>query len=100
MAKENNAANEENDNIIILTDEEGKDAKFEFLCKVELNGNEYCAFIPLDDDEVDEDSYVILKLVKDEKGEEMLVTVDDDDEFDDACDAIEDTLFSDIDYDN
>ena len=35
----------------------------------------------------------------DEDGEEILVSVDDDDEFDRVSDIFEDEVFSDIDYD-
>ena len=39
------------------------------------------------------------KLEKDEDGEDILVTVDDDDEFDRVSDIFEDEFFSDIDHD-
>ena len=37
--------------------------------------------------------------MEDEDGEMMLVTIDDDDEFDAVADIFDDELFSDIDYD-
>ena len=47
-----------------------------------------------------EDEYVILKVEKDENGEEFLSTIEDDEEFDKAADAFEDEFMSEIDYDD
>ena len=55
------------------------------------------ALEPMDDNP--DDSYVILKLVTDENGEEVLVTIDDDDEFDRVADTFEDTFMGEIDLD-
>ena len=46
-----------------------------------------------------EEEYVILKVVTDDDGEEVLVTIEDDEEFDNAADAFEDQFMSEIDYD-
>ena len=42
--------------------------------------------------------YVILKLALDADGEETLVTIENDEEFDEVADIFEDRLFEDIDY--
>ncbi|MBR6682013.1 MAG: DUF1292 domain-containing protein [Clostridia bacterium] len=47
----------------------------------------------------DEGEYVILKTQLDDNGEEMLVTIDDDNEFDRIADVFEDMLFDEIDHD-
>ena len=52
--------------------------------------------VPLDEDK---EEYVILKREADENGEDMLVTIDDDEEFDRVADIFEDELFGEIDYD-
>lgn len=39
---------DELDNIIILTDEAGKDFSFEFLDEIEYQGNEYVILLPAD----------------------------------------------------
>ena len=41
----------ENDNIIVLTDEDGVDVEFEFCASVEYEGNEYVVLLPTDDDD-------------------------------------------------
>lgn len=93
-------ADERNENeaeIVTLTDETGKETEFEILGIKEIDGVVYYALLPLEDNEAGE--YVILKIETDENGEDMLVTIDDDDEFDRVADIIEDEFFSDIDYD-
>jgi Protein of unknown function (DUF1292). len=85
------------DDIYILTDEEGNDNKFELQGSLELDGVTYLALIPID--ETDEE-FVILKVEEDEDGEEILVTIDDDEEFDKIADIFQDELFSNIDYDD
>lgn len=82
-----------------LTDEEGHELKFELIGKAELKGTQYYAFIPADEESGGEFcEYTILKAVI-EDGEEMLVSIDDDDEFDDAADYFDDLFSEEIDYD-
>ena len=85
------------ENIMTLTDEDGKECNFEVMAEKEIEGITYYALLPLEDNENGE--YVLLKLEKDEAGEDILVSVDDDDEFDRVSDIFEDEFFSDIDYD-
>ncbi|MBQ2436817.1 MAG: DUF1292 domain-containing protein, partial [Clostridia bacterium] len=49
----------------------------------------YVALVPL---EGEQEEYVILKVEEDENGEEFLVTIDDDDEFDEVADIFEERL--------
>ncbi len=88
--------------IVVLTDEDGNETQFEVIDVKEYNGNTYYALIPLEDDaETDEAvDFVILKSEKDENGEEMLVTVDDDDEFYDVADLFEDIQFDELEYED
>ena len=88
--------NFERENIFTLTDEEGNESEFELLGELTIDDNKYLALIPLDGDE---DEYVILKVEVDENGDELLVTIDDDDEFDRVADAFEDTFMGEIDLD-
>ena len=82
--------------VFTLTDEEGNESDFEFIGRIELDDNIYVALIPVDGGE---EEYVILKVETDENGEEMLITIEDDEEFDKAADAFEDEFMSEIDYD-
>ena len=69
---------------ITLTDENGVESEFVIIGSVEMKGTTYYAFVPADDVDSEYLEYGILKSVV-EDGEEMLVTIDDDDEFD--CDG-------------
>ena len=87
------------DEYYTLTDEDGNELKFELIGKAELKGTQYFAFIPADEDRDGEFcEYTILKSVI-EDGEEILVSIDDDDEFDDAADYFDDLFSEEIDYD-
>lgn len=99
---------EENQNereFYTLTDEEGKEIEFELIGTAEYKGVEYYAMIPADAAEKAEETedgfceYVILRKEKDENGEDSLVTIDDDDEFDDVADIFDDMFSEEIDYD-
>ena len=87
---------------VILTDEDGNEIEFEVLAQHEKNGQTYFAMIPADENEGADDvlEYVVLKLAIDDDGEEILVTVDDDDELDDIADYFDDLFSSELDYDN
>ncbi len=78
-----------------LTDEDGNESRFELIGSVEMNENVYYALVP----EEESEEYVILKLTKDEAGEDILITIEDDDEFDKVADFFEDELFDEVDYD-
>lgn len=88
----------EDDEIYTLTDEEGKEQDFQLLGTCEIEGVEYLALVPVEEGS-EPAEYVILKVEKDENGEEMLVTIDDDEEFDRVADLFEDNLFDEVDYD-
>lgn len=87
-----------------LTDEEGNEVEFELIGVAERNGTTYYAMIPVEDAEGGEVEdgfceYVVLRAEKDKNGEDTLVTVDDDDEFDDIADYFDDMFSEEIDYD-
>ncbi len=84
-----------------LTDEDGNEIRFEVIGSAEIEGTMYYAMIPVDDQPEEEDvfEYVILKADKDEDGEDILVTIDDDEEFDNIADYFDDMLSDETDYD-
>ena len=97
--KNQNETLEEEGEKILLTDENGVESEFELIGSAELNGNQYFACVPSDSKDSEYLEYVILKLIIDEDGEEMLVTIDDDDEFEDVADYFDDALADEIDLD-
>ena len=76
-------SNEYGPNFITLTDEDGNDIDLEYVDALEMNGVTYMAFFPVVEEGADEDSdeygMVILKSVM-VKGEEMLSTLDSEEE--------------------
>lgn len=76
---ENINENEEFDNIISLTDEDGNEVKFEFLDLIELEDEQYVVLLPvLEEGEEDDGEVVILKLEDSEEDseQESYVSVD------------------------
>ena len=98
--KNQNEQNEVEIEIYTLQDEDGAEHEFELIATCEMNGNEYYAMIPADENDKDDEycEYVVLKAVT-ENGEKTLVTLDDDDEFDAVADYFDDLLADEIDYD-
>jgi len=82
--------------IVTLTDEEGNETNFEIIGSIELDDNFYYALVP---ENSDADEYIILKASLDENDEEILITIDDDDEFDRVADEFDNELFAEYDYD-
>ncbi len=86
--------------VYTLQDEEGNEHEFELIGTCERNGVKYYAMIPADAENKEEEfcEYVILKSAI-QDGEETLVSIDDDDEFDDVADYFDDLFSEEIDYD-
>ena len=84
--------------IYTLTDEEGNESEYQLIGEEEIDGQFYIALVPLEENE--EGCYVILKRSKDDDGEDVFVTIDDDDEFDRIADYFDDKLMPEIDYDS
>lgn len=83
---------------ITVTDEDGKEIVLEFVDSLEYNGQTYQAFFPAETEGEDEDDpdngLVILKAIH-EDGEDLLSTLDSDEELDAVYDLFMESLFSD-----
>ena len=83
---------------ITVTDEDGKEIVLEFVDSLEYNGQTYQAFFPAETEGEDEDDpdngLVILKVIH-EDGEDLLSTLDTDEELDAVYDLFMESLFSD-----
>ncbi|MCI7734260.1 MAG: DUF1292 domain-containing protein [Dysosmobacter sp.] len=83
---------------ITVTDEDGKEIVLEFVDSLEYNGQTYQAFFPAETEGEDEDDpdngLVILKTIH-EDGEDLLSTLDSDEELDAVYDLFMESLFSD-----
>ena len=65
---------------ITLTDEDGNEIELEHLDTVEYNNQTYMAFLPAEMSLDDAYELILMKVELEEDGEEMLVTLDDEDE--------------------
>ena len=83
---------------ITVTDEDGKEIVLEFVDSLDDNGQTYQAFFPAETEGEDEDDpdngLVILKTIH-EDGEDLLSTLDSDEELDAVYDLFMESLFSD-----
>ena len=84
--------------IYTLTDEDGNENDFELIGTVEVEGVTYYALIPYTEGEdADVEEYIVLRGEKDENGEDVLVSIEDDEEFDRVADIFDDE-FADVDF--
>ena len=90
--------NEYGPNFITLTDDEGNNIDLEYVDALEYNGQTYMAFFPVVEEGADEDAdeygLVILKSVMVD-GEEMLSTLDSEEEAEKVYDLFMEQLMED-----
>ena len=75
-------ANEYGNDFVVLTDEDGREIEFEVLGSIEYNCLTYVGLIEQFDDpqqQLESDGQIIiLKAIEDDNGEELLVTIEND----------------------
>ena len=83
---------------ITVTSEDGEELTLEFVASLELNGTEYQAFFPTESEDEDvenpDNGLIIMKIIH-EDGEDLLSTLDTDEELDAVYDLFMESLFSD-----
>lgn len=82
---------EHQEELVILTDEDGNEFEFEIVDVIEVNGNRYAILYPVDE-ETEEEGYVIMRFEVDEEGEEILVDIEDDEEWEKVVEAWEEIM--------
>jgi len=82
---------------VTISDDDGNDFVLEHLDTIEIDDVFYMAFYPTDIDEDDEDFGIVILKVTEENGEEVLVSVDDDDLLEDIYDRFVDRMMEDED---
>lgn len=87
------------DNIISISDDEGNDFELLVLDEADMNGVHYLALTEAKNPEEEENlEVIILKVIQDEEsGEDLLSTVDSDDELEAIYQIFEDQMFADDD---
>jgi len=80
-------------NLITLTDEDGVEKEFEMIDAAECDGSDYVALVPTYDSPeayvLAEEEWIILKVITDENGDDLLITIEDDAEFEKVADLFE-----------
>ncbi len=76
----NNAPEEEEINVVTLSDEEGNEIDFELMDRIEYDGNEYIVLLPLEDSDNDGVDEVVILLVESETEDEQFFAIVEDDE--------------------
>lgn len=84
------------DDIITITDEDGKEYVLEVLAVLELDDTEYYALVPADTEDEEDLEVSILKAVE-EDGEEILCAIEDEDELERVYAIMMEELYKDDD---
>lgn len=85
----------EREDTVVLTDEEGVSQEFTVIDLLKVDGQRYAVLLPEDE----EDEAIILRMETDADGEEVLVGIEDDDEWEKVASAWEEMLNEDYDPD-
>ncbi|MGE5598264.1 MAG: DUF1292 domain-containing protein [Bacteroidota bacterium] len=84
---------ENDDDLVTLVDEEGHEHQFTLVDVVELDDRRYALMVPAGEEEEvgedEEEEAFVFRLETDENGEEVLVDIDDDEEFERVCAAFD-----------
>jgi uncharacterized protein YrzB (UPF0473 family) len=75
------------DEVLTLTDEDGKEHNFSVIDIIEMDDSEYAILLPLEGEGAEGEEAVILKIDSDEDGNEILVDIEDDEEWEKVADT-------------
>ncbi|MGI6263902.1 MAG: DUF1292 domain-containing protein [Acutalibacteraceae bacterium] len=81
--------------LMTIVDDEGNKHQFELLDAIETDDGRYVALMPVYDqpqDAVEDDGELVILEVTEEDGEELLVTIEDDDVFNEIAEIFEERL--------
>ena len=81
--------------LMTIVDDEGNRHQFELLDAIETDDGRYVALLPVygqPEESVQDDGELVILEVVEEDGEELLVTIDDDDIFNEIAEIFEDRL--------
>lgn len=73
---------------VTLVDEDGKEHEFTVLDVIQMKDNEYAVLLPAEEEE----EAIILKFSKDDEGNEILVDIEDDEEWEKVADTWEEMV--------
>ena len=70
---------ENNENLVIFTDDEGNDLEFEHLDTVSVDKKIYIVCVPMAEEAEEIEEVIIFEAIKDENEEDMFLQVEDED---------------------
>ncbi len=74
--------------VLMLTDEEGNEHEFSVIDLIEMDGSEYAILLPVEEgDDEEGGEAIILRIDKDDEGNEILVDIEDDEEWEKVADT-------------
>ncbi len=88
-------AQEYGNDLVSVIDDEGNQHQFEILDAIETDDGRYVALVPVYEnpsDAVNDDGELVILAVVEENGEDLLVTIDDDDEWNEIAEIFEERL--------
>ena len=95
-----NYEGEEMDNIVLLTDEDGNEVKFEFLDLVELDEEEYVVLLPVTEEGEEYEGEVVILKVEDseEDDDKSYVSVEDEETLNKVFEIFKERFKDDFDF--
>ena len=81
--------------LVTVVDDEGNQHQFEVLDAIETDTGRYVALVPVYDnpaDLIEDDGELVSLTVKEENGEDLLLPIEDDDEFEEIAEIFEERL--------
>ncbi len=88
-------AEEYGNDIVTVVDDEGKQHEFEILDMIETDDGRYVALLPIYENPsemLNDDGELVILTVQEEDGEDMLVPIEDDEEFEEIAEIFEERL--------
>lgn len=82
----------EPEEVITLVDEEGAEHDFEVIDIIEVEGSQYAILLPVEEEKGEDEEAIILKFTYDDDGNELLVDIEDDEEWEKVADAWEEMM--------
>lgn len=79
----------EQEEVITLIDEEGVELDFTVIDIIEVDGSEYAILLPVEEES---DEAIILKIASDDEGNELLVDIEEDEEWEKVANAWEEKV--------
>lgn len=79
----------EQDNVVVLTDEEGKEYEFQVIDMLEMAEEQYAILLPAEEEA---NEAIILKVGEDDEGQQVLFEIENDDEWELVANAWQENL--------